>query len=95
MFEEFKKKKTPTCLIILANQDENLNINFIELCSYNECKQQINEEKISKVSFAQQLTVSGITACLNIIKQCFTNWVQSGILYVKDFFKDNGQFKTL
>ena len=26
---------------------------------------------------------------------CFSNWTQRGNLYVKEFFKDNGQFKTL
>ena len=40
--------------------------------------------------------LSGITTCLNItIKQYALQIGQSGILYVKDLFKDNGQFKTL
>ena len=65
------------------------------LCSFNECKQQINEEKISKVSFAQQPIWNNNLFKYNNKTICFTNWTQSGILYVKDLFKDNGQFKSL
>ena len=68
------------------------------LCSFNECKQQINEVKISKVSFAQQPIWNNNLFKYNNKTICFTsfkNWERSGILYVKDLFKDSGQFKTL
>ena len=54
-----------------------------------------NEKKLSKFPFAQQPIWNN--NLFNYVNHtiCFTNWVQSGILYVKDLLKDNEQFKTL
>ena len=51
--------------------------------------------KSSKVSFAQPPIWNNNLFKYNNKTIGFTNWVQCGILYVKDLFKDNGQFKTL
>ena len=90
--------------ILSLSETKSSNFTFIEhlpvfyqeiLCILNECKQQINEEKISKVSFAQQPIWDNNLFKYNNKTICFTNWKQSGILYVKDLFKDKGQFNAL
>ena len=48
-------------------------------------------KKYQKLALLRNL--SGITTCLNITIKQYA--IQSGILYVKDLFKDKGQFKTL
>ena len=67
--------------ILSLSETKSSNFIIIEhlVCSFNECKQQINEEKILKVSFAQQPIWNNNLFKYNNKTICFTNWTQSGI----------------
>lgn len=65
------------------------------LCCFNECKRLINISELSNVTFAQQPLGNNTLFVHKGKSLFFKNWVMSKILFVKDLFNKNGEFKTL
>ncbi|XP_062574193.1 uncharacterized protein LOC134236030 [Saccostrea cucullata] len=64
-------------------------------CYFNECKKEIEISNLSNVKFAQQPLWNNILYQFKGKTICFKNWIASNILYTKDLFDENGNFKTL
>lgn len=63
-------------------------------CSFNDCKKTIDINKLSDINFAKQPIWNNILFQFDNKTICHKRWIQSGILYVKDLFNADGQFKT-
>ena len=63
--------------------------------SFNKCKKEIPCSQISSDNFLQQPLWNNRYICYKGKSLCYTKWIKSGILYVKDMFDENGNFRTL
>ena len=63
--------------------------------SFNKCKKEIPYSQISSDNFLQQPLWNNRYICYKGKSLCYTKWIKSGILYVKDMFDENGNFRTL
>ena len=63
--------------------------------SFNKCKKEIPCSQISSDNFLQQPLWNNRYICYKGKSLCYTKWIKKGILYVKDIFDENGNFRTL
>ena len=63
--------------------------------SFNKCKKEIPCSQMSSDNFLQQLLWNNRYICYKGKSLCYTKWIKSGILYVKDMFDENGNFRSL
>ena len=61
----------------------------------DKCKKKIPCDQISSDNFLQQPLWNNRYICYKGKSLCYITWIKSGILYVKDMFDENGNFRTL
>ena len=61
---------------------------------FKKSKKEIPCYQISSDNFLQPLW-NNRYICYKGKSLCYTNWIKSGIVYVKDMFDENGNFRTL
>ena len=63
--------------------------------SFNKCKKEMPCDQISSDNFLQQPLWNNRYICYKGKSLCYITWIKSGVLYVKDMFDENGNFRTL
>ena len=62
---------------------------------FNQCKKGKSVQNMSSCDLMQQPIWNNKQICFKGKTIAFTNWIKSGILYVKDLFDENGNFIDL